>query len=342
LSLDLALDDAEQAIADAVAKFCAERCPEAIVREAAGSLPRALWRELAELGVLALATPEGDGGARELCAALESLGAAVFPGPLPATFFATQVLAEKERIRVAQGEWIVALGAPPLLPFAPVADCFLALAGDRVHRAEPRGAITAVETLGGEPWGRVDLELGPPLAADARAWALHDLALAAYAAAAGGALVRATAAHARTRTQFGRAIGEFQAVAHPLADAHVRLEAAATLARIAAHAWDENAADLRARAAAARLSAARAALDAAHTSHQLFGALGITLEGPVFHVSRRIRQLASQPPPSDTARDALLAHWDAVVAQRAQVSRSEPKASEDHRTGDRSPSGGGA
>jgi hypothetical protein len=309
LSLDLAFDDTQQAVADATARFCAERCPEAVVRQTAGTLPRALWRELAEFGVLALATPEGDGGARELCAALESLGAAVFPGPLAATFLAAQVLDEKERLRVAQGEWIVSLGAPPLMPFAPVADCFLALAAGELHGAQPRGAISAVETLGGEPWGRVELELGPPLRADARAWALHDVALAAYAAAAGGALVRVTAAHARTRQQFGRAIGEFQAVAHPLADAHVRLEAAATLARIAAHAWDESAADLRARAAAARLSAIRAALDAAHTAHQLFGAQGITLEGPVFHVSRRIRQLASQPPPPDAARDALLAYY---------------------------------
>ncbi len=308
MSLDLALDDAQQAIADAVAKFCAERCPEAVVRETAGALPRALWRELAELGVLALATPEGDGGARELVAALESLGAAVFPGPLAATFLATQVLDEKERIRVAQGEWVVSLGAPPLLPFAPVADCFLALDGEKLYRAQPRGAIAAVETLGGEPWGRALLDLGALLSAGPRAWALHDLALAAYAAAAGAALVHATAAHARTRHQFGRAIGEFQAVAHPLADAHVRLAAAATLARIAAHAWDTEAADLGARAAAARLSATRAALDAAHTAHQLFGAQGITLEGPVFHVSRRIRQLASQPPPADAARDALLAH----------------------------------
>jgi len=309
LSLDLALDDSQQAIADAVAKFCAERCPEAVVRESAGTLPRALWRELAELGVLALATPEGDGGACELVAALESLGAAVFPGPLAATFLATQVLGEKERARVAQGEWVVSLGTPPLLPFAPVADCFLALDGARVFRAQPRSAIVPVETLGGEPWGRVELALGEPLAAGARAFALHDTALSAYAAAAGGALVRTTAAHARTRQQFGRAIGEFQAVAHPLADAHVRLEAAATLARIAAHAWDADAADLRARAAAARLSATRAALEAAHTCHQLFGAQGITLEGPVFHVSRRIRQLASQPPSSDGARDALLDHW---------------------------------
>ena len=30
--------------------------------------------------------------------------------------------------------------------------------------------------------------------------------------------------------------------------------------------------------------------------------MGITLEGPVFHVSRRIRQLASQPPDDARAR----------------------------------------
>jgi alkylation response protein AidB-like acyl-CoA dehydrogenase len=293
LSLDLAFDDTQQAIADAVAQFCAERCPEAVVRASAGTLSLALWRELAELGVLALATPEGDGGAREMVAALESLGAAVFPGPLPATFLATQVLDGAERARVASGEWIVALGTPPLLPFAPVADCFLALDGGVLYRAQPRRAVAPVDTLGGEPWGRVELDLGPPLDVGSRAWALHDTALAAYAAAAGQALVRATAEHARTRTQFGRAIGEFQAVAHPLADARIRLDAATTLARIAAHAWDTSAGDSRARAAAARLSAARGALDAAHTCHQLFGALGITLEGPVFHVSRRIRQLAS-------------------------------------------------
>jgi hypothetical protein len=200
LSLDLALDDAEQAIADAVAKFCAERCPEAVVRQTAGTLPRALWRELAELGVLALATPEGDGGARELCAALESLGAAVFPGPLAATFLATQVLDEKERLRVAQGDWIVSLGAPPLMPFAPAADCFLALAEGGIRRAQPRGAVEPVETLGGEPWGRVDLELGPALRADARAWRCTTSRWPPTRPQRGGALVRVTAAHARTRT----------------------------------------------------------------------------------------------------------------------------------------------
>ncbi len=83
MSIDLELDDAQLAIHDAVSRFCAERCPEERVQE--GDLPLELWRELAELGVLALATPEGEGGAAEAVAALEALGEAIFPGPLPAT-----------------------------------------------------------------------------------------------------------------------------------------------------------------------------------------------------------------------------------------------------------------
>ena len=89
MGLDLQLDDLQQAVADAVAQFCRDRCDDDTVKAAAGSFPSELWKGLSELGVLALSTPEGDGGALELVAALESLGAAVFPGPLPATFFAT-------------------------------------------------------------------------------------------------------------------------------------------------------------------------------------------------------------------------------------------------------------
>ena len=47
--------------------------------------------------------------------------------------------------------------------------------------------------------------------------------------------------------------------------------------------------------------------DAVHVGHQVFGAVGITLEGPAFPLSRRIRQLASSPPGADTARSVLLA-----------------------------------
>ncbi len=306
-SLDLGFDDAQQAIADAVASFCRDRCTEAVVRAAANEFPLALWRDFAALGVLATATPEGDGGAVEIVAAMESLGRAVFPGPLAESFFATQLLPAAERARVAAGEAIVSVGSPPLMPWAPIAGVFVEVDGDAAWLGEPRGAIEAVATLGGEAWGRTTLVRRTALGAPARAHALGNLALAAYLAAAGRRLVDAAAEHARARRQFGRAIASFQAVAHPLADCVIALDAAATLARVAAWEWDAEAVSVSMRSAAARLSASRAAERAAHASHQVFGALGVMRDGPAFFASRRILQLVAVSPGPSPARATLLA-----------------------------------
>lgn len=306
-TLDLAFDDAQQAIADALTQFCFDRCPAEQVKALENRFPEALWRELAELGVLALLTPDGDGGAVELVAACEALGRAVFPGPLPAVFFATQVLPDAERARVASGQAVASVGAPPLFPWAPHAQLFIEVAGERAWLCERSGEVEAVATLGGEPWGRVAVERVAELGGVARAHAVHETALAATLTGAGLGLVEETAEHARTRKQFGRAIGEFQSVAHPLATAHIDLSGAQALARAAAWNLDEgHDREARSLAAAAWVASRRAAVAAAHSSHQLFGALGITNEGPVFHVSRRIRQLASQLPAGTTVRATLL------------------------------------
>ena len=307
MSLDLDFDDAQASIRDAVAQFCSERAGDDVIKARADDLPRDLWHELAELGVLSLCTPEGEGGAVELVAALESLGRAAFPGPLSATFLATQLLDGEARASVGAGESIVSVGEGKIFPFAPVADLFLVIDAGRAFQGVPAGPVERIETLGAEPWGRLRLERERDLGDAERAITLHDLALAAYASAAGRRLVDDAAEHARTRTQFGRAIGEFQAVAHPLADCAIRLSAAESLARAAADRFERNDPAASALAAAARLSSTRAALEAAFTTHQTFGAIGITLEGPVFHLSRRIQQLAAQPPGETPAREVLLA-----------------------------------
>ncbi len=305
--LDLGFDDAQQAIADAVASFCRDRCSDAIVRAAASEFPLALWRDLAALGVLATATPEGDGGAVEIVAVMESLGRAVFPGPLAETFFAMQLLPAAERARVATGEAIVSVGTPPLLPWAKVAQVFVEVDGDAAWLGDARGAIEAVAVLGGEPWGRATLVRRAALGGVARAHALGNLGLAAYLAAAGRRLVDGAAEHARARRQFGRAIASFQAVAHPLADAVIALDAAVTLARVAACEWDACAPAAPMRSAAARLAASRAAECAAHASHQVFGALGVMRDGPAFFASRCILQRVATPPGPLPARATLLA-----------------------------------
>jgi alkylation response protein AidB-like acyl-CoA dehydrogenase len=305
VSPDFAFDDAQLAVADAVARFCREQGAEGLAR-ADGAPPRAFWRGLAALGVFALAAPDGEGGAAELAAAFEALGRAACPGPLVATVLAAQLLPAPERAALVAGEAWVAVGTPPLLPFAPVADLFVDLAGDEAWLARPRGRVTPVASLGGEPFGRLALERLAPLPGLPRARALGDLARAAWLVGAGQALLDAAADHARTRRQFGRAIGEFQAVAHPLADAWIALRAAESLERAAAFGWDASRADAALAAGAARLSAARAGLRTLRAAHQTLGALGVTLEGPLFHLSRRVRQLAALPPGPEPAEAALL------------------------------------
>lgn len=317
LSIDLAFDDAQQAIAHAIGQFCRDRCNEEVAKAQVGRFPSQLWRELADLGVFALATPEGDGGAIEMVAVCEALGEALFPGPVAHTFLATQLLSEQDRVDVAAGRMLVSVGVPPLMPWAPVAERFIELDGERAWSASPRGGIAEVETLGGEPWGRVDLSRTAELGGVARGLLLYDIALSAYLTAASRQLVKRTSAHASTRKQFGRSLGEFQAVAHPLADCDIELCGSETLTRRAAFEFDAGCgaeasglAALKPGVAAARISATRASLQAAFVCHQLFGAVGITLEGPVFHVSRRIRQLASQAPGEQLGRAALLDRFD--------------------------------
>jgi len=306
LSVDFDLDDGQRAIAAALARFCREEGAEAIARAEGAPLPRRFWRGLAELGVFALAAPGGEGGPEELAAAFEALGSEGCPGPLVATVLAARLLAEPERGAVLRGEALVAVGTPPVLPWAPEADLFVELTGEGAWRARPRGAVEAVASLGGEPFGRVALVREAPLEGLPRALAHAELARAAWLVGAGRRLLETAAEHARTRRQFGRAIGEFQAVAHPLADAWIALLAAESLERAAACALAEGA-DAAAPVSAARLSAERAATATLRAAHQTLGALGITLEGPLFHLSRRARQLAALEPGPAAAECAVLA-----------------------------------
>jgi alkylation response protein AidB-like acyl-CoA dehydrogenase len=264
----------------------------AAVRDAVAAGCGGGWAALAELGVLA-AGADGESGARELVASCEALGAAATAGPLVETVIALRVLPEPEREAVAQGRALASVGAPPLMPHASAESTFVWLEGGRAWRARATGPVESVATLGGEPWGRVSLARDAELPGAPAALAAGRLACAALLAAAGRTVLERAAEHARTRKQFGRAIGEFQAVAHPLAAAWIRVSAAEMLARAAAHDADAGAAGAPSLAAAAWLSARGAALAAAQRAHQTFGAAGITLDGPLFPFTRRIRTWAS-------------------------------------------------
>ena len=305
MSINLDLDDAQAGIASVLSQFCEERCDAAVVKAAAGEFPAALWRELAEIGVLAAGAPEGEGGPREIIAAMETLGFAAFPGPLPATFLAMQLLDEKERVPIAAGRVVASVACPPLLPLASFATVFLEIEGEKVYRLTPRVEPDRIDTLGGEVWGRGECERIEVFEDATRAIAVYHVALASYLVGLSDALLRAAADHAATRRQFGQAIGQFQAVAHPLADCHIRIEAARLVARSAADLSARGVASAAFEARIAIFSARRAAVNAAHSCHQVFGAMGIALEGPAFHLSRRIMQLAAQTPTTHLSGEAL-------------------------------------
>lgn len=92
--------------------------------------------------------------------------------------------------------------------------------------------------------------------------------------------------HTRSRRQYGRPIGSFQAVRHQLAEAYAAIEAAAAaLAAAWSVATDPTSAHAAARAAKAKAGQAQAIVF--RRTVQVFGAMGLTEEGRMHHFVER-------------------------------------------------------
>jgi alkylation response protein AidB-like acyl-CoA dehydrogenase len=126
---------------------------------------------------------------------------------------------------------------------------------------------------------------------------VRDLAATLYAAeaaAVAGWCCQTAAEHARTRHQFGRPIGSFQAVKHLCAGMLCRAERAAALAWDAARAADEAPDEHPLAAAAAAALTLDAAVDNAKDCIQVLGGIGFTWEHDAHLFLRRalaLRQL---------------------------------------------------
>jgi len=103
------------------------------------------------------------------------------------------------------------------------------------------------------------------------------------------ALARAVA-YAKEREVFGRPIGANQAIAHPLAEAHVRLAAAWQVAQLAAWRYDQGL-DCGEAAQSAKYLAAEAGFFAADRAVQTLGGMGYATE---YHVERYFREARIQ------------------------------------------------
>jgi alkylation response protein AidB-like acyl-CoA dehydrogenase len=116
--------------------------------------------------------------------------------------------------------------------------------------------------------------------------------LALEAAGIAAKVLELAVEHAKTRQQFGRPIGAYQAVAHPLADTYVETELARSLAYWAAWCVAEEEKEAEIAVAAAKSYAADVAVAACERSIQVHGGVGFTWE----HVLHRYykRALAIQ------------------------------------------------
>lgn len=287
---------------------------------------RRLWGQLAEVGATSLLVPDKHGGLDaepiDLVVACERLGHHAAPGPLVESLAAIPVLlsgiggdvAERHLPELCSGELLGTLAAPPHVPYAldaDVAGLVLRVDGEQVRQAE----------VSGEPLESVDIarrlftvgEGGPLLATDSavvsRAFDVAGLACAAQLLGAGQWLLDTATAHAKQRKQYGREIGQFQAIKHLLADVATELELARPLVHGAAVALADPSAGEPARdVSAAKVATADAAYLAARTCLQVHGAIGYTDEHDLGLWLTKVR--------------ALVAAWGTSAHHRQRVASS--------------------
>jgi alkylation response protein AidB-like acyl-CoA dehydrogenase len=267
-----------------------------------------IWRGLAELGVTALAVPERfdglEAGPVDLVVAFEQLGCHAVPGPWVDTVAVLPALLDDEVLAgVAAGETLASIVFAPHVPYALDADVARAriLVDGQVLRAfKPKRSLSSVdparrlsEVTAGEQLGTArDV---------ASAFDVGVLATSAQLLGAGRWLLDTSVAYAKQRKQYGKEIGQYQAVKHLLADVATKLEFAGPLLHAAAVTMTPR--DV----SAAKVATGEAAYLAARTGLQVHGAIGYTAEHPLGLRLTKVRALVSAWGTPGFHRDRVLA-----------------------------------
>jgi alkylation response protein AidB-like acyl-CoA dehydrogenase len=280
-------------------RWLEERFPIARVRSLADS-PRgedpADWKELAELGWLGLVIPEKHGGAglgaTHLAVLMEETGRRLVPSPLlPSTLAALALVLDGSDAQIAgllpalaSGETRAVYAHGASVWGAEHADLLVVSTRDGVEVLERSAAALEIRpeivldrTRRSARVTRKGVALDTPQASGRlTAWAC--LALAAEMAGGADALLAMTAAYTATREQFGKPIGSFQAVKHPLVNVLLGVEGLRSLVYAAASALDAQSPDAEALARMAKAQASDVYVFAASRAVQLHGGFGFTLD----------------------------------------------------------------
>ncbi|MBA2298501.1 MAG: acyl-CoA dehydrogenase family protein [Actinobacteria bacterium] len=261
---------------------------EELRREARAFLeanPAAPLAELRELGWLGVSVPEerGGGGLSFLDEAIlfEEAGRALYSGPFLTTAVVLPALPE-----IDEQAWSVEVDGfvPDLLHVDRVlTEGMRSLPAEgemlaTMDEARPLGRLTAAggEAVAGE-WEPVRLRLLAALALEAVGIAQRALELGIE--------------YVSQREQFGKKIGAYQAVSHPLADTYVETELARSLAYWAAWCVAEEDEQAAVAVAAAKAQCAETAVAACERSIQVHGGIGFTWEHPLHRYYKRAQWL---------------------------------------------------
>ncbi len=143
--------------------------------------------------------------------------------------------------------------------------------------------------------GATGVPLGDPAGALPQVERVVDEALAYLAAEAVGvmtAMHNATVDYMKQRKQFGRAIGEFQALQHRAVDMYVLLEQARSMALLATMmSADDDAVERHRAVAAAKVQIGRSGRKLGQEAVQLHGGIGVTMEYMVGHHFKRMSMI---------------------------------------------------
>ncbi|WP_405140501.1 acyl-CoA/acyl-ACP dehydrogenase [Sphaerisporangium sp. NBC_01403] len=310
--MNFAFSDDQLALAATVRDVLRAHCPPRAVRDAGLDGDRTpAWPHLAKAGLFGMLVPERhDGmglGVTDAVLAFEETGRAALPGPVAETVAAAPVLlaagpaaASSALPGVAAGTTIVSvrLGDQVYAPDADLAH-LLILEEDGEVYAVPAAGVRLTPQPGVDPVRRLfavafDPSPGTRLA-HAVPGALRGVTVAVAAQLIGLArhLLETTVAYARTRRQFGAAVGTFQAVKHQLADVAIAIDFAAPLVYAAALATDRDLPSADRDVSAAKAAAGEAADRAARVALQVHGAVGYTDELDLRLWLARVWSLAS-------------------------------------------------
>jgi alkylation response protein AidB-like acyl-CoA dehydrogenase len=286
-------------------EYAFTREQEELRREARSFLeanPDAPLSQLRELGWIGVSVPEerGGGGLSFVDEAIlfEEAGRALYSGPFLTTAVVLPALDELD-----EHAWSVELDG--LVPHLDTVDRVLAEDGAAVEaRGETLPTVDETRPLGRLASDRHNIGF----AADVEPVRLRLLAgLAVEAVGVAQKALELAVEYVSEREQFGKKIGIYQAVSHPLADTYVETELARSLAYWAAWCVAEDDEQAPVAVASAKAFAAETAVAACERSIQVHGGIGFTWEHVLHRYYKRAQWIDAFGGHAATQREVVAA-----------------------------------